>query len=215
MLKIHNFSYQFSEERIEVEPFDLHQGQVVFVTGPSGAGKTTFLHGLLGWELSVQFQWSLTRNELKKDGNQKSLHRELRIGLSPQSPLFFESTQLGKQLQAVCKRSGSQSLLASGAKALEINHLMERLPSQVSGGQLKRVSVLQALCSLPDLLLLDEPIANLDSESQTRVLNLVLNNVQKTDCYCVLVSHTVPPMNGETGFQSPYFVAKEFKLQSD
>ena len=211
MLKIHNFSYQFSEERIEVEPFDLSPGQVVFVTGPSGAGKTTFLHGLLGWEPSVQFQWSLSRNELKKEGNQKSLHRKLRIGLSPQSPLFFESTQLGRQLQAVCKRSGAHSLLASGAKALEINYLMERLPSQVSGGQLKRFSVLQALCSLPDLLLLDEPISNLDPDSQTRVLDLVLDHVQKTDCYCVLVSHTVPEGIRESADQSSKINYIEFR----
>ena len=76
-------------------------------------------------------------------------------------------------------------LAAVGLAALE-----ERLPQQLSGGQLQRVAIARALVHRPDLILADEPTGNLDPVTAERVMDLLAAQVRNEGAACVLVTHS-------------------------
>lgn len=75
-------------------------------------------------------------------------------------------------------------------EAVSLGHLAERLPRQLSGGQLQRVAIARALVHKPALVLADEPTGNLDSRSASAVLDLLLDQVHAQGAACLLVTHS-------------------------
>ncbi|TGD71845.1 ABC transporter ATP-binding protein [Mangrovimicrobium sediminis] len=158
---------------LEIQP-----GEFLCLSGPSGSGKTTLLNaiGALdtpdGGEITVGGQrlGSLSRAELAE-------LRLRRIGFVFQAynliPVLTarENVEFVMQVQglsAARRRAVADEMLA----AVGLAGLEERRPAQLSGGQQQRVAVARAVASGPDLVLADEPTANLDSHSSAHLMDL-------------------------------------------
>jgi putative ABC transport system ATP-binding protein len=74
--------------------------------------------------------------------------------------------------------------------AVGLAGLGERLPAQLSGGQLQRVAIARALVHEPALILADEPTGNLDPTTAARVLDLLLDQARRSGAACLLVTHS-------------------------
>jgi zinc transport system ATP-binding protein len=154
--------------------FHIHHGDFVALVGPNGAGKTTILKLLLGLKKpsagSIKLFGTYNSNFLRKD----------KIGYVPQ--IFDHDKVFPVTVRNVVAmgriNSFSRKLTKEAQRAIDeaivkadIADLTGRLYSELSGGQRRRVLLARALASDPELLILDEPSANMDSESERRLYN--------------------------------------------
>lgn len=182
---------------IAVEP-----GQVVGLIGPNGAGKTTFVDALTGFVRS--------RGRIDFDGRDivgLPAHRRARLGLARtwQSLELFDDLTVAENLEVAARRSTAATVLGdllrpgrasggvatavSGAlAALDIGHLADRAPAELSQGQRKLVGVARALAAEPKLLCLDEPAAGLDTV-ESAVLGDRLRALAPRGTSLVLIDH--------------------------
>jgi cell division transport system ATP-binding protein len=155
----------------------IDKGEFLFLTGPSGAGKSTFLRLLLREELPSEGELKvLGRNLADLNGAQVQTYRRA-VGfvfqdfrLIPRLSVFqnvaFVMRVLGVPA-AVQQRKTFQVL-----KWVGLQHRMNALPEELSGGEQQRVAIARALVNDPQLVLADEPTGNLDPDLSLEIMNL-------------------------------------------
>jgi len=155
----------------------IDKGEFLFLTGPSGAGKSTFLRLLLREELPSEGDLRVLGRNLK-DLNASAVQSYRRsVGfvfqdfrLIPRFTVFqnvsFVMRVLGVQ-PAVQQRKTFQVL-----KWVGLQHRMNALPEELSGGEQQRIAIARALVNDPQLVLADEPTGNLDPDLSLEVMNL-------------------------------------------
>ena len=170
-------------------------GEFTAICGPSGSGKTTLLNliGALDHPTSGrviiegQDLTSLNRQEL-------SVLRRDRIGFVFQSynliPVLtaYENAELVLSVQGVSLRERKEKVMTL-LKAVGLEGLEDRRPSELSGGQQQRVAIARALASDPAVILADEPTANVDSETAVLLLNLMQELNQSHQATFVFSTH--------------------------
>ncbi|WP_300766907.1 ATP-binding cassette domain-containing protein [uncultured Bifidobacterium sp.] len=172
--------------------FAIPSGSVTAIVGTNGTGKTTMLKTELGL---VPLSSGTTRILGDKPGAQNR-----RIGYVPQnyasnsdSPLTsLQSVLLGMTGETFGWHRASRKQRLHATKALEFVGIADRANerlSDLSGGQRQRVAIAQALASDPDLLLLDEPLANLDPASQREVVDVLARLNRELGMTIHLVAH--------------------------
>ena len=142
---------------------DIAQGEMVVLLGPSGCGKTTTLRMIAGFVPA-------TTGDIRLDGqsilNLPPYKRDL--GLVFQSYALFphltvaRNVAFGLEMRGM-KRQARERRVAEMLRLTRLESLAGRLPKQLSGGQQQRVALARALAIEPRLLLLDEPLSNLDA----------------------------------------------------
>jgi ABC-type sugar transport system ATPase subunit len=142
---------------LTVEP-----GEIVCLLGPSGSGKTTVLLIVAGLE-------EPTAGEVRFDGRVVNglPPRERSVGLVFQNYALYPNMSVGENIAFPLRLKGvgraeRERRVMEIARMLGIDGLLDRQPSQLSGGQQQRVALARALAKRPRLLLLDEPLSNLD-----------------------------------------------------
>ncbi len=148
--------------------------------GQSGSGKSLTLKSLLNLLPS-----SLN---LKLDANTEFELNSSNIGFIPQNPFTSLSPMTKIKNQFFCKEDKKNELL--NLIGLD-SFVLDRFPSQLSGGQLQRVVIAIALSNNIKLLLLDEPTTALDKESKQLILNLVDSLTKKLDILVLFVTHDI------------------------
>ncbi len=163
-------------------------GEFISIAGPSGSGKTTLLN-IIGCLDSADAGKVFIDNELvtEKDRRELALLRRRKIGF------VFQSFNLIPVLTAYENVSFSLSLLGIGdeevydrtmdmLREVGLETMADRRPAELSGGQQQRVAVARALVKDPQMVLADEPTANLDSKTGEDILALMedLNKTHNT-----------------------------------
>ncbi len=161
---------------------DIRQGEIVAITGESGAGKTTFGNLLLG--LVRPDAGTVTRGAgLPRTAFQK-LYQDPAAAFAPTVTIETALRDV-VQLHGLAWDSVAPLLarLRLGA------HLLARLPSQVSGGELQRFALARVLLLKPALIFADEPTSRLDPVTQQETLALLLDAAGASGCAVLLVTH--------------------------
>ncbi|HWL82673.1 MAG TPA: ABC transporter ATP-binding protein [Roseomonas sp.] len=165
------------------------QGEFLGLLGPSGCGKTTTLQMIAGFETPTAGRILLEGRELAGISASKR-----NIGLVFQSYALFphmtvaENVAFGLEMRRVPKPE-RQARVARALDLVHLTHLAERFPRQMSGGQQQRVALARALVIEPRLLLLDEPLSNLDAKLREE-MQVELREVQKrVGVTTILVTH--------------------------
>ncbi len=173
---------------------DIRAGEFVAVTGPSGSGKSTMLNLIGGIDKPDRGRvWVDGLQVDSMDENRLARWRGGKIGIVFQ---FFQLLPTLTALENVMlpmelRNTFADRRRARAAETLARVGLAERaaqLPSELSGGEQQRVAIARALANDPPILLADEPTGNLDSDTGTRVVELLveLNRAGKT---IILVTH--------------------------
>jgi len=173
--------------------FSLDRGQRMAIMGASGSGKSTLLHLLAGMDHpdSGEIWLGDTRLDQLAEPARTRL-RARRIGLVFQDFNLIEALSVRDNIAMVMwlnglnERSGAIEALS---ERLEISHLLDRLPEQLSGGEKQRAAIARALIHQPDLLLADEPTGALDPATADRVLDLFDEAVDQAGCTLLMVTH--------------------------
>ena len=150
---------------------DIDHGELVVLVGPSGCGKSTLLRVLCGLE-------DISSGELHigEDLVNDLPPADRGIAMVFQSYALYPHMTVYKNMAFGLKIVGTNASdldtkVRDAAKALHIDHLLERLPRELSGGQRQRVAIGRAIVREPRLFLFDEPLSNLDAalRAKTRI----------------------------------------------
>ena len=158
--------------------FRLSAGSLVEVTGRSGSGKSTLLSILSGLMKPGTGQVFLDDRELYQlDEAELARLRNRHIGLVPQRLMALSSLTVWENiLLPRLLYEEEESVLPYAAELMErlgIKGLKGAYPQELSGGELRRVTIARAMACRPEILLMDEPTGDLDDESTHHVLSLL------------------------------------------
>lgn len=171
ILEIKNLSFGYTKDKLLFDNFSitLKKGEVKAIVGASGAGKSTLFELIL-------------KNLKPFSGTLQSANSS-EVFQDPYSS-FHPSYTLINQIEDVAPINNIQNLL----KKINLEYdLLEKLPHELSGGQLQRASILRAMLMKPDLLLLDEPTSALDNVIQLEVMSMLMSNLDNMGM--LLITH--------------------------
>lgn len=166
-----------SRTALDLESLLLWPGNLYTLTGPNGSGKSTLL-AILAFILKPDSGVVTYKGE-RVNWNSNALNR-LRKGVTllHQSPYLFTGTVFGNVaygLKVRGVRGGElRRTVADSLELVGLNGFEERKIDQLSGGETRRVALARSLSLKPDVLLLDEPLANVDKESAQLIERLII-----------------------------------------
>lgn len=167
----------------------IEPGELITLLGPSGCGKTTTLRMLAGLESPTSGQVLLGGEDVTRlPANRRD------ISMVFQSYALFPHMTTSENVAYGLESSGmkKEESKSEAKRALELvglNNLGDRLPSELSGGQQQRVAVARALVLEPQVLLLDEPLSNLDARLRRKVRTEIRDLQQRLQFTAVYVTH--------------------------
>ena len=173
--------------------FSISASDFVFIVGRSGSGKTTFLNLISGILDPSQGQVFFEDEDISSmSDTAKSFYRNESIGFVPQSLAYLPNLSVFDNVRVpffLFNRDGdSEGRALSLLELMDIAHLKDEMPQNLSGGEIKRMLIARALMNSPKLLIADEPTANLDKETSETVMNLI-KSVNKLGTAVLIVTH--------------------------
>ncbi|NLJ96136.1 MAG: ABC transporter ATP-binding protein [Clostridiales bacterium] len=171
----------------------IEKGEFIAVTGPSGSGKSTLLNICGGLDKPDSGEVYIDGVELgSRSSDELAAIRRKDIGFVFQNyqlmPIFtaYENIILPALLD---QQKIDKSYIEELTEDLKISDRLYHFPSQLSGGQQQRVAIARALVNKPKLILADEPTGNLDKESASLVIDLLIASVKKYNRTLVIITH--------------------------
>lgn len=157
----------------------IEKGEFTSIVGPSGSGKSTLLNILSGLDTTTKGKVNLSGRDLSKiHGSELSDFRRDHIGFIFQSynliPVLTvkENVEYVMVLQGIGAEERNERVLEV-LKEVGLEGKENRFPKELSGGQQQRVAVARAMASRPEIILADEPTANLDSKTGTDLVEMM------------------------------------------
>jgi molybdate transport system ATP-binding protein len=164
--------------------------QVTGIFGPSGAGKTSFLHVLAGLEKPDSGSVRIHQRDVFNSNKKINLPPEKRkIGFVFQDSRLFPHMNVAQNVRYGIKMAGDNIRFGEVADLLKISNILDKKVSQISGGQAQRVAIGRAILSAPDILFLDEPFSALDKNLRQHIISLLMPLIKKFDIPMLVISH--------------------------
>ena len=178
LLKWDSMKKSFSEFTLSVASGEARQGEVIGILGPNGIGKTTFVKLLAGIE--------------KPDGESSQLQATSTVGYKPQYISAEYKGSVNELLKSMAKDEFESGWYRSEIlQPLDIEPLLDRDVTELSGGELQRVAIAACLSRKAELYLLDEPSAYLDVEERLTMAKTIRKVVENRNVTAFVVEHDV------------------------
>ena len=168
----------------------LWDAQVLVLFGASGSGKTTILESIAGGRREATGRIEIgstcyldSARSVRLEPNQR------KVGWAPQDSALFPHLSVRQNVEFGASRAADRALLDEAIEILEVGPLMGRRIDALSGGERQRVALARALGSGARVLLLDEPLASLDTALRTRILGWLVGLRDRLGVPIVYVSH--------------------------
>ncbi|MFI3250717.1 MAG: ABC transporter ATP-binding protein [Eubacteriales bacterium] len=175
--------------------FSVTNGEVLTILGPNGVGKTTLLRcmmGLLPWQTGTT---SLDQIPMKEIPHRQFWQRVSYVPQQKGSAVSFSALEMvlmGRSSRLKPFEQPAKADIEKAKEALEavgVIHLLEKKCDRMSGGELQMVLVARALCSDPEILVMDEPESNLDFRNQLVVLETIVELSKKRNIAVIVNTH--------------------------
>lgn len=174
---------------IESIDLDIKSGELVALLGPSGCGKTTTLRMIAGLE-------EPTSGEVLFDGKDVSdvAVQRRNVGMVFQRYALFphmtveKNVTFGLDVRGLPKKEISERL-EEILEVVQLNKFRKRFPAQLSGGQMQRVAIARTLITKPSVLMMDEPLANLDTKLRGEMRRFIRDLQKRLGITTIFVTH--------------------------
>jgi len=168
---------------------EIEEGEFFTLLGPSGCGKTTLLRMIAGFNSIEGGDFFFNGNRINDMDPAKR-----NIGMVFQNYAIFPHLSVRKNVEFGLKNRGlpKREITERAEKYLnlmQIGHLSDRMPAQLSGGQQQRVALARALCIEPRVLLMDEPLSNLDAKLRVETRTVIKSIQHRVGITTVYVTH--------------------------
>lgn len=176
LMSLDNVSIEINNQKILYDiSLTVNLNQIITVLGPNGAGKSTLIKVILGLIKP-------TTGSIKRTSDLTIGYVPQSINLNPTLPITVKRfMRLNKQL--------SQIDIHKTLSLVKAEYLIDRSMHQLSGGELQRVLLAQALAKRPKLLILDEPTQGVDVNGQVLLYDLIIDAKNEFNCGVLMVSH--------------------------
>jgi zinc transport system ATP-binding protein len=190
-IKIENLNVEFGGSAVVKNVnFHINCAELVALTGPNGAGKTSLLRAIIGeipYRGRMSFQIAGRPNQSPTIG-----YVPQRVGIDPDSPMSVLDLVTASTSKRPIWLGVNRSLRAKAEAILAKvsgEHLTSRKLGELSGGELQRVLLAIAMAPAPNLLLLDEPVSNIDPHGLSLFYETVSNLRRSHDVAVIMVTH--------------------------
>lgn len=200
MIKVENVvrNYQAGETVVKAlrgVNIEISKGEFLSIAGPSGSGKTTLLN-LIGCIDQMDGGEIFIKNEKisTMDKKEKTNFRRINLGFIFQTynliPVLtaFENVSFVLSLLNLSEKEVKDRTMAI-LKEVGLEGMEDRRPARLSGGQQQRVAIARALVKKPEIILADEPTANLDSDTGKEILDLMKEMNEKHNSTFIFSTH--------------------------
>ncbi|WP_194437968.1 ABC transporter ATP-binding protein [Vibrio fluminensis] len=193
-LSIKNLTCKYDDQTTILKELSLQveQGEIICLLGASGCGKTTLLKAIAG--LLPLSSGSMTLNCMTIDDGEHWMPPEQRnIGMIFQDYALFPHLTVEQNVAFGLRELSATEQKAKVKEMLELVHLEqygERYPHQLSGGQQQRVAIARSLAYKPDLLLLDEPFSNIDTQVRHELIGEIRKIFKQQGVTAIFVTHS-------------------------
>ncbi|MGO1476217.1 ABC transporter ATP-binding protein [Alkalibacterium gilvum] len=195
-LKEVNKTFQDGRKTIEaLKPtnFSVEEGEFVAIIGPSGSGKSTFLTIIGGLQSPTEGEVLIKDQKFSNlDEKERAKKRFNEIGFILQAsnliPFLTVKDQL-KLVNKIKKTKLDEQRVENLLSELGINKLMNKYPSDLSGGEKQRAAIARAMYHNPSVILADEPTASLDTDRAFEVVKILARETKKQNKATIMVTH--------------------------
>lgn len=180
---------------LEDVSFFVHRGEFVFLTGPSGAGKTTILKHIFMEEIPTRGQVSVCGYQSHEMEDRKLPFLRRRLGIVFQDfKLFFdrsvyENVAIALRITGERERTIKKKVLQVLAD-VGLSHRLQDSPHRISWGEQQRLAIARAIANDPYVLLADEPTGNLDINTGSEIIGL-LRKINANGTAVIMATHDV------------------------
>lgn len=180
---------------VKMLSLSIRKGEFTAIAGPSGSGKTTLLNIMSGLDTPTSGNVMLSGRLISGlKGSELSDFRRDHIGFIFQSYNLIPVLTVKENIEYIMLLQGvsdkdRRDRVADILSKVGLSGMEERLPNQLSGGQQQRVAIARAMVSRPDIILADEPTANLDSHTASTLLDIMRELNEKSGMTFVFSTH--------------------------
>ncbi|VAX00800.1 ABC transporter, ATP-binding protein (cluster 9, phospholipid) [hydrothermal vent metagenome] len=195
-ITVNNLVTHYGERKIlNGVSMSVHEGEIMIVMGGSGSGKSTILRHMLALETPTSGQITLLGQEITNCNYYQLQELRRRMGVAFQGGALFGSLTVGENVMLPLRehtKLDEQTMKIMCRMKLEVVNLSgfeNLMPSELSGGMIKRVALARAIVMDPKLLFFDEPSAGLDPVAAVELDNLILQLRTAMNMTLVVVTH--------------------------
>ncbi len=177
--------------------FALRPGEVTTLLGPSGAGKTIILKLIMGLTWAQSGKVRVMEHDLSELSENALSELRVHIGMLFQGAALFDSLSVFENIAYGLRERGERdedriaSIVETRLEMVGLPGIERKLPSQLSGGQKKRVGLARALASSPKIMLYDEPTTGLDPTSTRKIDDLIVKFAKESGITSLVVTHDI------------------------
>jgi phospholipid/cholesterol/gamma-HCH transport system ATP-binding protein len=175
---------------------DLHKGENMIVLGRSGSGKSVLIKIIIGLMQPDEGIVKVLGTEIHKLDKKELIQLRLKIGFLFQHNALYDSMTVRENLEFPLVRNERtlseeeiNKRVDEVLEAVELKDAAGQLPSELSGGQEKRISIARTLILKPELILYDEPTAGLDPITSVEINKLIMEVKQRYKTSSIVITH--------------------------
>ncbi len=199
MLKLRQITKKFNNiPIIQNLNLDVERGQKIAIIGPSGCGKSTLLRLIMGLQKPDEGQVELDGKDITALPMSEIREARKHIGMLFQSAALFDSLDVSENVAfplietlGYTDNQKIQELVSEKLELVEMPHAARKMPSELSGGQRKRIGLARAIVGNPNIVLYDEPTTGLDPILSTSIEDLIVKLNDQFHVTSIVVTHQI------------------------
>lgn len=198
MIILENISKSFGDRKIlDKLNLEVKKGDKINIIGPSGCGKSTLLRLMMGLYMPDSGRVIIDGTDITKLTSREIMKMRLKFGMLFQSAALFDSMNVADNVAFTLRENLQlpenevKRLVLEKMEMVGMAGFEAQMPSNLSGGQRKRVGLARAIAANPEIMLYDEPTTGLDPILSTNIEDLIIHLSETMDVTSITVTHQI------------------------